>query len=68
MRHYVADPDNPERLIRIPESKVGEIRSEAIRHGFAIGVESCIEEVTRMEGHQPESLEAMRALLKGLRP
>ena len=35
MRHYIVDPDNAERLLKIPPSVVAEIQADALREARA---------------------------------
>ena len=34
MRHYMVDPDNAERLLKIPPSVVAEIQADALREAL----------------------------------
>ena len=35
MRHYMVDPDNEDRLLKIPPSVVAEIQADALREARA---------------------------------
>jgi ParB-like chromosome segregation protein Spo0J len=60
MRHYMVDPDNEERLLKVPPSVVAEIKAEALS-----GAVQRVEALMDKKAHPWASLADAVAAIKG---